>query len=390
MAFVKRYDAITLDKSKAIRLDNGMMKVPARVGKVGVQNYINARGEVERVYRPADEVFKADSIATFDGVALVNDHPTIDNSTVTAKNVKRLQVGTVMNPAADGDYLGAMLMIADADAVALVDAGKQQLSCGYFCERVKEAGVYTDAEGMAHPYDFVQRNIRGNHVAIVDVGRAGPDVRIQLDSEAAVMTEAVFENKPASGPKVAIVEKLTVDGFEFEISPLGKTVLAKRDALTAELLKQGEAKVAELQTKCDKQAAVCDSQAGEIKQLKADLDAAPAKLKAAADARAALNSAASNVLGKEIKLDSMSAAELRLAVIKKASPEIKLEGKSEAYLDAAFDLAVESYSKRNLASEAVAAEIKSVRQTAVTTDTAPVDVAAAKQKMNSDFFNPKK
>jgi hypothetical protein len=69
-------------------------------------------------------------------------------------------------------YLTASLSIWDAEAIAGIDSKDQaELSSAYRYTADMTPGVY---EGTA--YDGVMRNIEGNHVALVDVGRAGPDV----------------------------------------------------------------------------------------------------------------------------------------------------------------------------------------------------------------------
>jgi len=72
-----------------------------------------------------------------------------------------------------------------------IDKGKRELSLGYRCKYEKESGIF-DGE----KYDFVQRRIRGNHLASVDQGRMGPEVAVldgnlltfTLDSKELVMT----------------------------------------------------------------------------------------------------------------------------------------------------------------------------------------------------------
>jgi hypothetical protein len=74
----------------------------------------------------------------------------------------------------DGTYLKAPLTIWPQDATDLVQSGKQrELSCGYKYDADMTPGTW-----RGQNYDGVMRNIRGNHVAIVTEGRAGPDVVI--------------------------------------------------------------------------------------------------------------------------------------------------------------------------------------------------------------------
>jgi len=86
---------------------------------------------------------------------------------------KDLIVGTTGSDVAfDAPYLRCSLSIWDAAAIAGIESKDQtELSSAYRYTADMTPGVY---EGTA--YDGVMRNIVGNHVALVDVGRAGPDV----------------------------------------------------------------------------------------------------------------------------------------------------------------------------------------------------------------------
>jgi len=87
-------------------------------------------------------------------------------------------VGAVHNPRFDGQFLKADLAIWDADAIKRIESGEQrELSCGY-----RYTPDMTPGEFEGQKYDGVMRNIVGNHVALVEKGRAGPDVMVG-DSE---------------------------------------------------------------------------------------------------------------------------------------------------------------------------------------------------------------
>jgi hypothetical protein len=117
-----------------------------------------------RIEREEREVFRPETIASFNGVAVVDEHP---DSDVTPENWRNLAVGVVLNPrrglAADADVLLADLVITDKPAIDAVRAGKREISCGYDAD-YEETGV---GKGR-------QTNILGNHVALVDSGRCGP------------------------------------------------------------------------------------------------------------------------------------------------------------------------------------------------------------------------
>ena len=68
----------------------------------------------------------------------------------------------------DGECVKCDLLIKSADAVKAVQSGKCELSCGYTALYDSTPGVTEDGT----PYEFIQRDIKINHVAIVSRGRS--------------------------------------------------------------------------------------------------------------------------------------------------------------------------------------------------------------------------
>lgn len=125
------------------------------------------------VYRTDEEVFNATAIASFEGKAFTDTHPVVDvdvnNWSIYAKgdvrNVRRGK-GELSN------CLVADIIIRDPIVIDEVKSGvKREISSGYECEYVEENGK------------IYQRNIRGNHVALVQAGRAGSQVKIYDESK---------------------------------------------------------------------------------------------------------------------------------------------------------------------------------------------------------------
>jgi hypothetical protein len=123
----------------------------------------NADGYV-RIEREPEEVFRPETIASYAGKPVTNDHPPED---VTPDNWKQYDVGTVLNPrrgtGAEDDLLIADLLIKDPQAIKDVLDGKREVSAGY------DADYEETGEGRGR-----QRNIIANHVALVEEGRCGP------------------------------------------------------------------------------------------------------------------------------------------------------------------------------------------------------------------------
>ena len=144
------------------------------VARTGTQDYLPEElglpgSSFISVYRPEEEVFSPETIASFEGMPVTNDHPP---DGVDVSNIRALQKGHAHNvrrgTGDESDLLLADLIITDPGLIDLIlDEGKREISCGYTYELCEENGQY------------IQRKIRGNHVAVVDAGRAGPRVSIK-------------------------------------------------------------------------------------------------------------------------------------------------------------------------------------------------------------------
>ena len=146
------------------------------VARVGVQEYLT--GELGLpfsphrvpVHRLPEEVFSPACMASFEGKPVTEDHPA-DPEGVTAENIHRLQKGHAQNirrgEGPDSNLLLADLVITDPEVIRRILAGKREISCGYTYTLAQENGRW------------IQREIRGNHIAVVDHGRAGPRVAIR-------------------------------------------------------------------------------------------------------------------------------------------------------------------------------------------------------------------
>lgn len=192
---VQRFDLGEV--SNVERTDQGYLRCDGTLTRTGVFVYRLAGGTVRRELRTPDEVFNADSMRSFELAPLTNDHPA---EKVTADNTGKYQVGSVTSPARNESRLDAKIQITDSKAITDAEGGKRQLSCGYRCDLEERSGVTMGIPGVADGlrFDAVQRNIRGNHVALVDVARAGPDATLRLDSGAAVQTGEPVEREDKS------------------------------------------------------------------------------------------------------------------------------------------------------------------------------------------------
>ena len=118
-------------------------------------------------YRPAEELSDPETIRSVVGIPIQLNHH-LDYPEEPAKDTRVGATGDVA--AFDGTYLSNSLHIMDADACARIrDGSMRQLSLAYHYEPdFSEPGEY-----KGQHFDFVMRRIRGQHLALVEEGRAG-------------------------------------------------------------------------------------------------------------------------------------------------------------------------------------------------------------------------
>lgn len=184
------------------------------IARTGVQVYgpgetaITPGGDgLVYIDRKEEEVFRPETIASFNGKPVLNDHPP-GNAPVDPETWQHLSVGVVLNPrrgkGTEDNYLFADLLINQADAIAdILEDDKRQVSCGYGADWVETSVGHGE-----------QRNIIGNHVALVKRARCGSHCSIGDSSQGGwVMFEklkaklmAAFKAKDEKGFEQALEE----------------------------------------------------------------------------------------------------------------------------------------------------------------------------------------
>ena len=325
-----RFDSSPLSAPK--KSSQGFLVADAFLTRSGIFSYRRADGTTIRELRHPDDVFRADSLASIAMLPLTNDHP---SSPVTADNAKTLSVGVVGQPVREGDKVRAQVVVQDARTIAVMRATKKhQISMGYTCDMLEESGIW-----QGEHYDARQTNIEYNHAAIVAVGRAGPEVHLRMDAAETLFTEDT--------PKM---HKIRIDGVDFEVSESAAQAFAKLE--TIHVAAKADA---------DKAAARADAATAELASVKTQLQNATAgdTIRVAVQARVALETVAARVLGGE-GYKAQTDSDIRKAIIAKHSPSMKLDGKSEDYVQASFDYVVAALDKetatQNLAPLALAGQ----------------------------------
>lgn len=162
------------------RRADGTIVVDAFLTKAGVFPYRQPDGSVRYELRLPEDVFDPKSLATFEGVPVTNNHPP---GMLDAKNAVQYAVGAQLGvPVRDeADHMRGRLAVYDSEMVSAMEAGKLQVSNGYTCDLVETPGIHP----LYGKYDAIQKNIVGNHVAIVDRARAGVTAAARMDADCA-------------------------------------------------------------------------------------------------------------------------------------------------------------------------------------------------------------
>ena len=172
----------------------------------------------KRIYmllRDPEELKK--SVDTWNSVPLLNEHVPVSADDHKPDSV----VGATGTDAAfNAPYLDNSLVIWAQDSIRRVETGRQQeISCAYYYDPDMTPGTY---EGVA--YDGVMRNIRANHVALVEKGRAGPDVlvadSILSNGELPVSKSLSKKAVMAKGALLAVLKPMMAADAALDLNPI--------------------------------------------------------------------------------------------------------------------------------------------------------------------------
>lgn len=319
----------------------GFLTSSVVLSRTGSQNYYGYElGLPERAFeiipvmRTQEEVFRRESLDSFINLVVTNDHPMED---VTVENVKRLQVGSVSNIEADkaAGVVTGVITITDKKTIEDILEGKKEVSVGYTYD-------LTPAKEDTNGYEFEQKNIKGNHLAIVQEGRCGTKCKMILDNkgEAKIMGKKLvrvagidfeIENNDALAQAIAKDEE-EMTKKEKELSDKIKALAQENEELKKRLGDQEEEKKEKDQEEEEEE---------EKKEKDKGKDAA--KLEADVLSRAQDILVIHRILDKDMPAQFSCINDLKKLVVKKVFGFDDFTNKSKGYLQMAFDMALKAY-----------------------------------------------
>jgi hypothetical protein len=362
-----RYDVAPIDKYELT--PEGYLRAWATIARTGVQMYTDADGSIRREYRPEGEVASPESLASFAGKAITLEHPPV---LLDSANTKDYQVGfSGTEVVYDDGFVRAVMTITDKDAIERIMRGDaKEVSAGYRVNYDATPGVTDSGEH----YDGIQKEISGNHIAVVRRGRAGPQVKLHLDRLDAADPSLIT---PIEEP--SMTAKVNFDGAEFEVSESVALAITKEredakmsyedmkkkyDGMMSEASKMKEemdAMKKEMNGKCDSAEGRADALAQEVESLKADLDTAKqVNIDSLVEERIALIDKARTSLDSAFDFAGKTAREIMEASIKAVRGDADLSERSDDYVTAMFDTLAESPRVDSAATEELRKAVASI------------------------------
>jgi hypothetical protein len=302
--------------------DEGFLRVPGNVARSGIQEYLASElrlsgnpNRIVKVYRPPDEVFNSDSLTSYDGVDITINHP---DGLVNSKNFKKVSVGFIRGDGrrTDDDHVQCDHIIKAQEAIDAINSGKCELSAGYKAVYDHSPGVTSDGE----EYEYIQRQIRINHVAIVDRARAGATARI-------------FDTHPTGGNIMPVM--ITIDsGRSIDVADTANA------QLVADAFDRLFARVTTAEAAQQTAQAIADSLTAQMTELKnVSSDAA---ITARVKEIATCQMTARKICGKDFTCDSADPIEIMRSALSVKMPKRDWADKAGAYIQASFDMAAET------------------------------------------------
>jgi hypothetical protein len=395
---VKRLDSIRLDRNDSTYFtDEGYLVDHPILTSCGIFEYTNPDGSVRRELRLPEYVFDEESLKTYKGKPIIITH---DAGVVDKSNVDREQVGTILSEGTrDGEDVRAEIIIHDTDAMK--KSGLKELSLGYNLVLLEEPGVWNGEHYDAIQTQIVINHLaivasaRAGEQARLNIDsseknllRGGKKMKIKntrridgesltpeeleqaikeykakraeeaVDSEEEVVEDVNSDDESQEEDAVSADEDDTQEGsIPEDIAQLvkdrkdrrdnepqdddAKKVIAEQNEDIDMLLAALEKLIAETKANADSQAE--EESMDEEEENKDSSEDESKSLNADSADKIVRQRLAICRIGDKLNMDgleNMSIKQAKRAIISKVLPAMRVDGKSESYIDAMYDLAV--------------------------------------------------
>lgn len=165
-----------------IKDPNGFLRVPGcPISSYGIFDYSAAQcgmpgdpNRIVKVFRPESAISDADTIKSFEDVPFIVEHEMLsgddEDEFASAPEDKGVD-GVLRDVRYDAPWMRGNLVIYSRKAQKALKY-MRDLSLGYSCDFQISPGVFN-----GEPYEAIQTNLRGNHIALVGEGRV-PGARV--------------------------------------------------------------------------------------------------------------------------------------------------------------------------------------------------------------------
>lgn len=399
---VRRLDSIQLDKTYFT--EEGYLIDHPIVTSVGIFEYTNPDGSTRRELRLPEDVFAPESLASYKGKPIIITH---DAGYVDKGNVEEETIGTILSEGyQDGDNVRAEIIIHNTDAMK--QCGLRELSLGYNLRLEETPGVWEGQPYDAIQRDIVINHLAlVGQARAGEQARLNIDAR---DSNTTLKGGKLMSDKKTRKDGMMSPDEMNaaVEAFKqrrAERMKSGDEGVAEDTVTDTAVAQEGDEGVTETPTPAeDNQDGVqmvkdrrdrrdaegdpedMDKAMGVIAQQDEDIDTllgiidclkaanvdldgedeTPAAEEDGDDTNCDEDKPKENAdradsatdfrellrvvrIGDRLNMDgleSMSVKNAKKAVLKKLKPSLRLDGKSAAYVNAAFDMAVSDMKTR--------------------------------------------
>lgn len=235
---------------------NGWLEIKGNpISKVGIFEYLGKQIDPEgqnsdiepdkiyKIYRPEEELAAEDCLNSFRLLPFIDDHEMLGATEDGLTPAERKGIHGAIGEQIyfEDGYLKANLKIFSEKLARQIESGKKDLSIGYNCVYEMNPGVYNGSR-----YDGIQRNLRGNHLALVDEGRSGRDVAV-LDHFVITLDTKLIKEFHKMEKETETKDAVTLESLEAEMRRIAEIV--DRLAAAEEKEAEGESEDTDMEAK---------------------------------------------------------------------------------------------------------------------------------------------